>query len=90
MRTKVLPDIARRFYAAALDAIDALMAMPEAGPHKITKNPRLAGLRAWPVKGFDESWIYYLVRPDLLTVVRVLHSKRDIKTILVSQDLEEP
>ena len=33
---KGLPDIARRFYAAALDAINA-MAMPEAGLPKTTK-----------------------------------------------------
>ena len=44
---KGLPDIARRFYAAALDAINALMAMPEAGLPKTTKKPsrcRLARL----------------------------------------------
>ncbi|HUD59046.1 MAG TPA: type II toxin-antitoxin system RelE/ParE family toxin [Acetobacteraceae bacterium] len=87
---KGLPDIARRFHGAVLDAIDAMLAMPEAGPPKASANPRLAGLRAWPVKGFDESWIYYLVRPGLLTVVRVLHSKRDIGAILDRQDVDEP
>jgi plasmid stabilization system protein ParE len=86
---KGLADIARHFHAAALDAIDALQAMPDAGPPKPTNNPRLAGLRAWPVKGFDEFWVYYLTRPELLTVVRVLHSKRDIGTILEGQELEE-
>jgi plasmid stabilization system protein ParE len=49
-----LPDVARRFYAAALDAIDVLMAMPEAGPPKESSNPQLAGLRRWAIKGFDE------------------------------------
>ena len=86
-----LPHIARRFHGAVLDAIDALLAMPEAGPPKaISSNPRLAGLRTWPVKAFDEFRIYYLVRPELLTVVRVLHSKRDIGSILDTQDVEEP
>ena len=87
---KGLADVARRFYAAALDAIDALQAMPEAGPPRPTNNPRLAGLRSWPVKGFDAFWIYYLARPDLLTIVRVLHSKRDGGAILAGQELEEP
>lgn len=87
---KGLADIARRFHAAVLSAIDALLVMPEAGPPKTISNPRLAGLRSWPVKGFDEFWVYYLVRPELLTVVRVLHSKRDIGTILERQGLEEP
>jgi toxin ParE1/3/4 len=87
---KGLPDIARRFHAAAMNTIDTLLAMPEAGPPKATSNPRLVGLRMWGVKGFDEFWVYYLVRTELLTVVRVLHSKRDIGTILERQDLDEP
>lgn len=85
---KGLADIARRFHAATLDAIDALQAMPDAGAPKPTNNPRLAGLRSWPVKGSGEFWVYYLTRPELLTVVRVLHSKRDIGMILEGQELE--
>jgi plasmid stabilization system protein ParE len=87
---KGLPHIAQRFHAAVLDAVDALLATPEAGPPRASSNPRLAGLRTWPVKGFDEFWVYYLVRPEMLTVVRVLHSKRDIGHILEGQDVDEP
>jgi hypothetical protein len=50
--------MARRFHAAVLDAIDAMLAMPEAGPPKHTGNPRLTGLRSWHVKGFDEFRVY--------------------------------
>ena len=64
--------------------------MPSAGPPRPTSNPRLAGLRVWPVKGFGEFWVYYLVRDELLTVVRVLHDKRDVGRILNEQDLDEP
>jgi toxin ParE1/3/4 len=85
-----LPQIARRFHAAALDAIDALLAMPEAGPPKATGNPRLAGLRSWSVKDFDAFWVYYIVQPERLTVVRVLHSKQDTGAILEEQDVEKP
>jgi toxin ParE1/3/4 len=56
---KGLPYIAQRFHAAVLDA-DALLATPEAGPPRASSNPPLARLRTWPVKGFDEFWIYYL------------------------------
>lgn len=87
---KGLPQIARRFRVAALDAIDALVAMPTAGPPKVTRNPHLTGLRGWPEDGFNEFWVYYLVRADRLTVVRVLHSKRDTRSILGEQELEEP
>jgi plasmid stabilization system protein ParE len=85
-----LPDIARRFRAAVLDAIDALLEMPEAGPPKDTGNPRLSGLRSWHVKGFDEFRVYYLANPALLIIVRILHSKRDTGAILTRQELEEP
>ena len=55
--------------------------MPEAGAPKATGNARLAGLCTWPLKGFDEFRITYLVRPDARIVVRVLHGKRDIGAI---------
>jgi toxin ParE1/3/4 len=84
-----LPDIARRFHAAVLDTIDALLAMPEAGPPRHTGNPRLTGLRSQHVKGFDAFRVYYLTHPELITVVRILHSKRDTGTILTRQEMEE-
>jgi plasmid stabilization system protein ParE len=85
-----LPHIAERFHGAVMDAIDRICDMPEAGPQRPTRNRRLAGLRAWPVKGFDEFWIYYLVRRDVLTIARVLHSKRDVASILRDQAVDEP
>jgi toxin ParE1/3/4 len=83
-----VPDIGRRFSAAAVASIEAVMAMPEGGAPKATANPRLSGLRTWPVKGFDEFRIYYLVQPDLLIIVRVLHDKRDTDTLLERQDVQ--
>lgn len=87
---KGLPAISRRFHASVLDAIDALLAMPDAGLPKLTNNHQLAGLRSWQVKGFDAFRVYYLVHPELLTIVRILHGKRDIGTILDEQELGEP
>lgn len=77
-----LPHIARRFHAAAMDAIDKLAAMPAAGPPKHTDNPRLDGLRMWPVKGFAEFWVYSLASAERVVVIRILHSKRDIGAVL--------
>jgi toxin ParE1/3/4 len=82
--------IARHFHTATLDAINSLLAMPDAGPPRATTNPALTGMRMWPVKGFDEFWVYNLVRSDTVTVVRVLHSKRDTNTILEGEEVEEP
>ena len=74
-----LPPVARRFHAAVLVAIDALTDGPESGSPKALGDPCLALLRAWPVKGFDEFWVYYLAGRDAVTVLRVLHTKRDIE-----------
>ena len=82
---KGVPAIALHFHDAVAESIKAVIAMPLSGAPKATTNPRLAGLRTWPVKGFDEFRIYYLVQPELLTVVRVLHDKRDTDALLRRQ-----
>jgi len=42
----------------------------------------LVGLRSWPVKGFAEIRLYYLVSEATLRVIRVVHGKRDLGPIL--------
>jgi hypothetical protein len=59
-----LSTIADRFSAAAAAAIDAALKTPKAGAPKRVGNPALAGLRTWPVRGFDGFRIYYLLRGD--------------------------
>ena len=81
-------EVADRFLDAVNDAVDAVVKMPDAGAPKHFENPHLKGLRTWPVKGFDDFRIYYLTSDDLLMVVRVLHGKRDVQSILDGQDDE--
>jgi plasmid stabilization system protein ParE len=78
---KGVPAIGLRFSDAVAESIKAVIAMPLSGAPKPTSNPRLAGLRTWPVKGFDE----FRVQPELLMVVRVLHDKRDTDALLWRQ-----
>jgi toxin ParE1/3/4 len=85
-----LSTIADRFSAAVAAAIDAALNRPKAGAPKRVDNPALAGLRTWPVRGFDEFRIYYVLRPDTFIVVRVLHGKRDIGSILENQTVDDP
>jgi len=42
----------------------------------------LQNLRSWPVAGFEVIRIYYLVDHEVIHVIRVLHGKRDLKSIL--------
>lgn len=74
--------VAERFLAATRRAIEHVVQTPHAGAPRSMKNRRLAGLRTWPVEGFDDMKIYYLATAEELTVVRVLHGRRDIERIL--------
>ena len=63
--------------------------MPRIGAPRPLKNPILVGLRSWAVVGFDDILIFYVVQPDALRVVRVLHGRRDIKRILEREKDDE-
>jgi plasmid stabilization system protein ParE len=69
-----------------VDAVQSAIAQvcrhPEIGAPKVLKNLKLAGLRSWPVRGFSDIRVYYLVSEKILRVVRVLHGKRDINPML--------
>lgn len=77
-----VPDVGLRF----LDAVEAATARiseePAIGAPQHFDQPALAGLRAWPVPGFDEIRLYYLETGQTLLIVRVLHDKRDVRNIL--------
>ena len=85
-----LSTVADRFSAAVAAGINAALKTPKAGSPKQVRNPALSGLRTWPVKGFDEFHIYYLLRQDVFMVIRVLHDKRDVGSILGKQTIDDP
>jgi len=80
--------IARRFLAAFRLTVETLAKQPLVGVPKSFNNAQLAGLRIWPIKGFDKFQICYLAKDDHLTVVRVLHGSRDVAAILDERDAE--
>jgi toxin ParE1/3/4 len=80
---------ATNFLDAVEESIDAICRLPHIGAPKILKNPTLAGLRSWGVKGFEDILIFYVVRPDALRVVRILHGRRDLKRILQREQSDE-
>jgi toxin ParE1/3/4 len=87
--TENAPDVAFRFLDAVDDSIEQLLPVPHIGAPRHFTNPALEGLRSWPVKDFEDIRIYYLLRPDLLRVVRVLHGRRDIQTILEHENEDD-
>ncbi len=83
-----LPDIAERFSMSIETSIEALLKTPHAGAQKETVNPKLSGLRTWPVKSFDEYRIFYIVNANVIQILRVLHGKRDIRPIIEEQEID--
>jgi toxin ParE1/3/4 len=79
------PRSAERFLKNVESAINQLCRRPALGAPSKWKNPFLQGLRSWPVEGFPAVRIYYLVSANTLRVVRVLHGKRDVRSILESE-----
>lgn len=73
---------ARRFLVAAEESFRFLLENPHAGVRRDSYVPRLHGVRMWPVRGFERHLIFYRASDDLLEIVRVLHSSRDIDSIL--------
>ncbi len=76
------PELAERFLNAIEAAIETLRRRPDIGAPQPFQNPLLAGLPSWPVPGFTIIRVYYLRAAGSILVVRVLHGKRDIHSIL--------
>jgi plasmid stabilization system protein ParE len=67
------------------ESVKQLLKLPGRGAPKLMRNPALAGLRVWPVEGFEGMRIFYLVQGETLKVIRILHGKRDINRILAAE-----
>jgi len=61
-----------RFVKAVEAAVEQLVRMPNMGAARELRNPSLKGLRFWPLTGFDEFLIFYLVEGDTVRVTRIL------------------
>ena len=70
-------DTAERFLAHAEASFDDLAGQPMMGAPLTLESPEMAGLRKWRVKDFDNYLIFYMPRPDGVSIVRVLYATRD-------------
>lgn len=70
-------DVADRFLANAEASFNVLSQQPLMGTPLTLRNPSLTGVRKWRVMDFNNFLIFYLPRPDGVSIVRVLHSTRD-------------
>jgi toxin ParE1/3/4 len=70
-------ETAERFLVNAEAAFDGLALQPLIGSPLQSKHLDLAGMRKWRIKGFDNHLIFYMAKPEGVSIVRVLHASRD-------------
>ncbi len=76
------PAAVRRYLLAVERAFDRLLEMPEMGVGRAFRNPKLEGLRMWPVPGFKHFLIFYGVTTRCVQIVRILHGAQDVPRVL--------
>ena len=81
------PDVAVRFREAVRKTVRALSQRPTMAPRYDPDNPRLRSVRSWPVAGFEAVRVYFVLDHEVMRIVRILHGKRDIRSLL---DGEKP
>nr|WP_246432443.1 type II toxin-antitoxin system RelE/ParE family toxin [Rhizobium leucaenae] len=79
-------DVGDRFLIAVRQSLSAIAQSPFSGSPRHFDNPALDGLRSRTVSGFDTIRVYYLLRDETVVVIRVLHGRRDLHTLLDSDD----
>jgi toxin ParE1/3/4 len=79
------PPVADRFLEAAERTAEALLVTPGMGLIRTFRDPRLTGLRVFPVKGFPKHLIFYRQVGDGIELVRVLHGARDVAAVLAEE-----
>jgi len=76
------PAAAERFFDAAEEAFQRLAEMPNLGRRWISASPHLGDVRVRIIHGFPNYLVFYRRIEDGIEILRVLHSARDIETIL--------
>lgn len=70
-----------RFLDSAEKTLRLIAGRPAIGRPADFPNPALAGVRRFPIKGFERYLIFYRPVGDGIEVIRVIHGARDIERI---------
>lgn len=82
-------DKAKAFLFAANETFQKLAIMPLMGSPRPELAPEIPDLRQWRIKGFEDYLVFYRPFVDGVEIVRVLHGKRNIPTILSDEEAQE-
>lgn len=80
-------ELGRRFFAAAVVALDAIGRMPGAGTPQVGEAVDIPGLRYRRVGGFPCGWFYFIA-DDTVDVVRLLADAQNLPAILADTEHE--
>jgi toxin ParE1/3/4 len=80
-------ELGRRFFDAAVAALDAIGRMPGAGTPRVSEVVDVPGLRYRRVAGFPCGWFYF-VADDGVDVVRLLADAQNLPAILADTERE--
>jgi len=76
------PQVALRFRERVKSTVSALGQNPCIAPIFPAGDPDLVEVRSWPVAGFDVIRLYFMLTSEAMVIIRVLHGKRNVRTIL--------
>jgi toxin ParE1/3/4 len=82
LAVEAFPSVAERFIDAVQRTARWISRNPHLGSPIYSAHPKLQGLRRWPVKGFEVVSIYYQEHSAYIRLVRILHSKRNVRRLL--------
>jgi toxin ParE1/3/4 len=78
LNREVSLQLAERFLMALDHTIQQIAGLPHAGSLFPARRIRTLEIRRWPVKEFPRYLIYYTVGNRKVTLLRILHSARDV------------
>lgn len=73
---------AENFLLSAETAFNQIATNPKIGTTREYLNPKLKGLRFWPVDDFEKFLIFYRERKMDIEIIRVAHGARALKKVL--------
>ncbi|MEQ8440960.1 MAG: type II toxin-antitoxin system RelE/ParE family toxin [Alphaproteobacteria bacterium] len=76
--------VAARFLDAVARSVQDVSHNPEIGSRRFADLLRMPRLRTWPVAGFPYL-IIYVEADDEIAVVKVVHHRRDIPSVLIER-----
>ena len=80
------PDAALRFLTAAEATFKQLLDTPGLGRIREYLDLRLAGLRSWRIRGFENWLVFYRPADGGIEVVRVLNGARDLGPLFAEDE----